>query len=64
MFTQKLTNPIVCCFMITALFLQISCKMYPPTDLTKENIIPKPVSVTASGESGSRQRYERILFYD
>lgn len=24
------------------------CKQHPPTDLTKENIIPKPVSVTAS----------------
>src|SRR5580765_441540 len=27
----------------------LSCKRHEPTDLTKENLIPKPVSVTASG---------------
>jgi len=27
-----------------------SCKQHPPTDLTKENIIPKPVSVTATAK--------------
>ena len=50
---KKLSNQIKCCFIITALFLQVSCKMYPPTNLTKENIIPKPVSVTANGETFS-----------
>ena len=50
---RKLINFIVCCFIVSALFLQVSCKMYPPTDLTKENIIPKPVSVTANGETFS-----------
>lgn len=29
------------------------CKQHPPTDLTKENIIPKPVSVTASAKAFS-----------
>lgn len=28
-----------------------ACKQKPPTDLTRENIIPKPVSVTASAKS-------------
>lgn len=32
--------------MLAAAFL--SCKQHPPTDLTKENLIPKPVSVTAT----------------
>jgi hexosaminidase len=50
---KKLSNLIICCFTITALILQVSCKMYPPTDLTKENIIPKPVLVTANGETFS-----------
>jgi len=27
-----------------------SCKQHPPTDLTKENLIPKPVSVTATAK--------------
>lgn len=33
------------------MIIAISCKPKTPTDLTKESIIPKPVSVTASGES-------------
>jgi len=34
-----------------ALSLLVSaCKQHPPTDLTKESIIPKPVSVTASAK--------------
>ena len=28
----------------------ISCKQHPPTDLSKENLIPKPVSVTATAK--------------
>jgi hypothetical protein len=35
------------CFVIMNL---ISCSADSPTDLTKESIIPKPVSVTATGE--------------
>lgn len=50
---KKLTNPAICCFVIAVLFLQVSCTTQPPTDLTKENIIPKPVSVTANGETFS-----------
>jgi hexosaminidase len=33
-----------------SIMLVISCKTQPPTDLTKESIIPKPVSVTATGD--------------
>ena len=50
MSTQKQINPIFYCF-ITVLFLQISCKTYPPSDLTQESIIPKPVLVTANTET-------------
>jgi hexosaminidase len=32
------------------LILQLSCTAKVPTDLTKESIIPKPVSITATGE--------------
>ena len=39
------------CLMFTVFMMQISCKTDPPTDLTKANIIPKPVSVTANGEA-------------
>ena len=35
---------------IGALLMLISCTTQPPTDLTGENIIPKPVSVTATGD--------------
>ena len=28
----------------------ISCKQHPPTDLAKENLIPMPVSVTATAK--------------
>src|SRR6478609_2042708 len=28
----------------------MGCKQHPPTDLTKENIIPKPVTVTATAK--------------
>lgn len=32
----------------TSLLVTAACKQHPPTDLTKEAIIPKPVSVTAT----------------
>jgi len=57
---KKLINSIICCFTIAALFLQVSCKTYSPTDLTKENIIPKPVSITASGETFSLSKNSGI----
>lgn len=37
--------------LVVFLFALIGCKQTPPTDLTKANIIPKPVSVTASAKS-------------
>jgi len=33
------------------LLIQMSCTAETPTDLSKESIIPKPVSITATGES-------------
>ena len=36
---------------LTGILLQVSCTHEPPTDLTKTSFIPKPVSVTATGES-------------
>ena len=50
---KKLTYSISCCLIIAAFFLQISCKTYPKTDLTKESIIPKPVLVTENNETFS-----------
>lgn len=35
---------------IAAISLMISCKTQPPTDLTKENIIPRPVTMIATGD--------------
>jgi hexosaminidase len=37
-------------FLILLLALQVSCTDKTPSDLSKESIIPKPVSVTSSGE--------------
>ncbi|MFW5756189.1 MAG: beta-N-acetylhexosaminidase [Tangfeifania sp.] len=36
---------------VTGIFFQVSCTQEPTTDLTKTSFIPKPASVTASGES-------------
>jgi len=36
---------------VIAIILQSSCETRTPKDLTKENIIPKPVSITATGSS-------------
>ena len=46
---MKQFNPII--YLLVIVFLSIfSCKpSSPPTDLSKENIIPKPVSITATG---------------
>ncbi|MBK9388937.1 MAG: beta-N-acetylhexosaminidase [Bacteroidetes bacterium] len=50
MINKKLTSLFISIMIIAAIFLQISCKPTIQTDLTKENIIPKPVSVTATGD--------------
>jgi len=38
-------------FLAAMMIIPISCKTKTPSDLTKESIIPKPVSITATGES-------------
>ena len=58
--TKKLLNSIICSFVIATLFLQVSCKIQPTTDLTKESIIPKPVLVTANGETFDLSRSSAI----
>lgn len=50
MINYKPTNPITLFLVIAAILLQVSCKPELPTDLSKENIIPKPVSVSATGD--------------
>jgi len=63
---QKTINPIFFS-LITILFLPVSCNKipeYPPTDLTKENIIPKPVSVTANGETFCLSKNSSIYIQD
>ena len=37
-------------FLAAMIFIPTSCKPKTPTDLTKESIIPKPVSITATGD--------------
>ena len=37
-------------FLAAMMIIPISCKPKTPTDLTKESIIPKPVSITATGD--------------
>jgi hexosaminidase len=44
---MRFKNLICLAFLSVAI---ISCKQHPPTDLAKENLIPKPVSVTATTE--------------
>ena len=46
---KSLTIPVL--FIAAMIVIPISCKPKTPTDLTMESIIPKPVSVTAAGES-------------
>jgi hexosaminidase len=45
---MKKQNTILAFVVLTALFGQMACT---PTDLSKENIIPKPVSIVPTGES-------------
>ena len=51
--TKKRIISVNCGLMIAVLFFHVSCYTLPPTDMTKENIIPKPVSVVATNETFS-----------
>lgn len=53
MFNKKINFPVTICIFGVMLILQIACSDKTPTDLSSESIIPKPVSITASGESFS-----------
>lgn len=48
MTSTKSKNFALACIVLTAVLSQPGCK---PTDLSKENLIPKPVSVSATGSS-------------
>jgi hexosaminidase len=50
MIYRKTINQVIFILIIAAILLQASCKTQAPTDLTKENIIPRPVSVSATGD--------------
>lgn len=50
---MKIFTRIVPLVAVIAMLGLHSCKTEQPTDLTKESLIPKPVSVTATGESFS-----------
>jgi hexosaminidase len=43
-------NSVVTAIIIVILVIQMSCTTKTPSDLSKESIIPKPVSVTATGD--------------
>jgi len=48
---MKKTQIIPVLFLTAMFFIPTSCKPKTPTDLTKESIIPKPVSITATGDN-------------
>ena len=52
-------------FLILVFIMAIfqACKNEPPTDLTRENIIPKPVSVVATG-TGFRLISTSVIFVE
>lgn len=50
MIQKKKTQIIPVIILITALMLQVSCTEKIPSDLVKESIIPKPASVTSTGD--------------
>ena len=50
MINLRSPNPITTILLIAAIILQVSCKPKEPTDLGRNDIIPKPVSVTATGD--------------
>ena len=47
---NKKQNRVFSVFLIVILAIQVSCTPKTPSDLSKESIIPKPVSMTATGE--------------
>jgi hexosaminidase len=57
-YSLKSTNPVkmkknlksTAAFFIALMLIAASCSVKAPSDLTKNNIIPKPVSVTATGD--------------
>jgi hexosaminidase len=50
MVTRTKNSKITTVLIILILFIQISCTTKAPSDLSKESIIPKPVSITATGD--------------
>ena len=49
---------------ITGIIFQVSCTQEPTTDLTKTSFIPKPVSVSASGESFTIDESTDVYFQE
>jgi hexosaminidase len=47
-YMKSLTIPVL--FIAAMMIISISCKTKTPTDLTNESIIPKPVSIAATGD--------------
>ena len=50
MINKKQNSAIAALFIIIMQLIQMSCTAKTPSDLSKESIIPKPVSITATGE--------------
>jgi hexosaminidase len=61
MFKLNQKSHFIAIILIIMLGLQTACKEKVPTDLTKESIIPKPVSIIASGESFYLKSRTRIF---
>ena len=49
---------------VSGIILQVSCTQEPPTDLTRTSFIPKPVSVSANGESFEMDESTTIFFQE
>ena len=50
MIKKRTISRIISVMIIAVILFQISCKPETPTDLTKENVIPKPLTVAATGD--------------
>ncbi len=50
MIKKRTLSRIISVMIIAVILFQISCKPETPTDLTKENVIPKPLTVAATGD--------------
>jgi len=46
----KQSKAVIVLFIIGMLVISMSCKTVTPSDLSKESIIPRPVSIAASGD--------------